>query len=207
MLGLTAFALALLAPENTPAPAQPRGEWGWQCTATRDSPAFLFSLTQSMRELGDLHKVRIARVVQRDGPFHELQALQWTDYRGQVPSPAPDALTLPIALTRYDPKSLVLLEHDRGSIALPAWRVLRPGERKIAQVRIEEGAALAALWESAHWRISVIDRKGREVGAVDGALPGREEVVRVFAQLGPEIDARLAAPERQCQELGEAAWL
>jgi hypothetical protein len=124
---------------------------------------------------------------------------------GPDPGP-PTSLSLSLELRKVDWKGTLRVDHEAGSSVLPAaYGHIYPLGRGWAGVSIRDSSILGPLWSSGRWRVTVLDRRGTEQAAADGALPSRQSIEEAVRTLGPELAGKAAAPEGQCREIGPDA--
>lgn len=200
MLALLWVPLALARTvENPP--------YGWACrVAEKLAPAVEMSLWQGVAEPANTRDARQLWVETRTGGASQL--LVWDLAPADAVLPDPAALTLYLDLKRVDDKGRIRIVYDKGEATeLPASAGRVHLEREQATVRIDDQAAMRALWHANHWRLTIRDRTGRVLGTAERASPPRAQIEAGFARLSRQLQAAAASPAHStsCWELDDGA--
>lgn len=200
---LPALLLALAAAQDRAAPE------GWHCYVREDLGAGAeIALSQSVDRSGS-YPIHIEVALRPDPSRPATQTWRWSPIDPGTGLAAPASLSLVMRVGKRDGKGSMRVEHDGGTIALPSPLrfFYRTGHGKDSAVSVEDRDALRALWESARWRVSLLDRRGRVRGAAVGALPGRAAIEEAYRRLSPALAAKAGDPATQCDELGDDAFI
>jgi hypothetical protein len=135
----------------------------------------------------------------------------WNLAPSDVTLPDPASLLLQVDLKEVDNKGRIRIDYGGGEVTeLPASADRLHLEREQgAGVRIDGPAAMQALWRTRHWRLTILDRKGRIRVAAESASPPRAQIEASFARLARQLLAAAASPaqSRSCWELDDGATI
>ena len=201
--GALIWLVAASAAAQTPPPD------GWICRVAEElAPGATIELVQSVEQE---HRYPIAvELAYRHRPYAPAaQTLRWNGLDSGAELADPTSLSLLVRLKKRDGRGTIRIDHDGGTAALPSTlpNLYRAVRGKSAYVSIHDRAALSALWASAAWRVSVLDRDGRIHASVNSALPARSAVEAAFRRLAPKLAELAAAPAGRCDEIGPDAFI